>query len=102
MTDILPCKRCKTEPYRCCGDGISKDVAYTFGKVECPKCGNIVKVLSTPDRNSFDVLEDAIMQWNSQNEVPFKKKKACKTCKSYVEVGYKCKKKCLKNGKCDE
>lgn len=29
------------------------------------------------------------------------RKKKCKDCKFYVDVGYKCNKKCLKNGVCN-
>ena len=102
MTDVLPCKKCKVKPYTSCGHGIGASMAYTFGEIKCPNCGKTIRALSDPSDNSFDVLDEAIIRWNSENEVPFKEKKNCKTCDSYVDVGYKCKKKCLKDGKCNE
>ena len=39
---------------------------------------------------------------DKQKDKKFRKKKKCNTCKYYVDVGYKCQKRCLKDGKCDE
>lgn len=100
MTETVVCKKCKVKPQLSYGVGSSSVEAYDFCEIKCPKCFNFIKVFSQPN-NSSKTAEDAIELWNKKNYVKFKKKKKCKSCDQYVDVGYDGNKKCLNKGECD-
>ena len=101
MTKIVFCKKCRVKPHLSYGIGRTGGEDYDFCEIKCPKCFTFIRLFSY-QINSAQTTEGAIELWNNKNYTKFKKKKKCNSCDQYVDVGYKCKKKCLKDGNCDE
>ena len=100
MTDIMVCKKCHIKPYFSYGSGFDENSSFDMTEIKCPECGAEVRMF-VPQSNPKVVAEAAIAEWNKKYGLKFKKTKKCDSCDSFVDVGYKCAKKCLKNGNCD-